>query len=559
MTVFDLLIRGGTVLDGRGSHSVVADVAIVDGLIAEIGPNLGAAQQTIDAAGCMVTPGFIDGHTHLDAQIFWDPYAGSLASHGVTSAVMGNCGFSLAPGTEADADLVLRSIERAEDMSREAIQRGVPWSWRSFPEYLDAVEALPKGLNIGAQLGHSALRAAVMGERAFTGDATEDDLEAMQAAVRMAMECGAVGFSTSRSHAHVTKAGAPVASRMARWDEVARLVMAMSQVGRGMFQLAPERPSDPADIAAYQSRLQALAVASGRPLSFMVGGQKEQLDAVDGVRNSGGVAFGQVHVRGFENIFGFKTALPFDRLPLWSSIRSVSRSEQRRALADPNLRARLVAEAESGDYGQAIGAEIRAPQFDQIMVIDDADVTERSVAEIARPSGASPVDVMIDLALHTDFDQLFRQPIGQVSKDLVLDGLRHPNTVIAASDSGAHISQILDSNIPTYFLSHWVRSLQAFEWPEAIRMLTGRPAEIWGLERRGALAPEFSADIVVFDPATIACEQPKVVNDLPDGGPRLAQASRGIRATIVNGDAVMVDGEATGATPGRLLRGGRAA
>jgi N-acyl-D-amino-acid deacylase len=547
--MFDVLIRGGTVFDGRGSEPLAAaDVAINDGKIVEIGRVTGSARQTIDASDRFVAPGFIDGHTHLDAQIFWDPYAGSLAAHGVTSAVMGNCGFSLAPGTPEQADLVIRSIERAEDMSREAIQRGVPWRWTTFAEYMDAVEALPKALNIAAQCGHSAVRA-------FTDAATADEVQRMRQAVEEAISAGAIGFSTSRSRAHLTKAGDPVASRIASWDEVSEIVTGMGAVGAGLFQLAPERPTDRGEIADYQARLRSLAVASGRPVTFMVGGQKEQLDAVDAVVAAGGTAIGQVHVRGFENVFGFRTALPFDRLPLWRSVRSAPRDEQRERLLDPRLRARLVAEAESGDYGEAVGAEVRAPRFDQITIIDAARPAERVVADVAAERGVSPVEVMIDLSLRSDFEQLFRQPISEVSSELILGGLRHASTVVAASDSGAHISQILDSNIPTYFLSHWVRGEGAFTWAEAVYMLTGRPARVWGLDRRGVLETGAFADIVVFDPSTVGCAAPVVLNDLPDGGPRLAQSAAGIDATLVNGQVVTSGGQRTGATPGVFLRG----
>ena len=557
--MFDLVIRGGTVFDGRGTEGVVADVAIAGGQIAEVGRVTGGARRTIDAAGRYVAPGFIDGHTHLDAQLFWDPYAGSLTEHGVTSAVMGNCGFTLAPGPPERADLILRSIERAEDMSRAAIQRGVPWRWTTFAQYLDAVEALPKALNIAAQCGHSAVRASVMGERAFTDEATADEATADEVAatrqvVAEAIAAGAIGFSTSRRKAHLTKAGDPVASRIASWAEVSAIVSGMGELAAGIFQLAPERPADPADIADYQARLGALAASSGRPVTVMVGGQREQLDAVDRVRASGGAAIGQVHVRGFENVFGFRTTLPFDRLPLWREIRALPLDEQRARLRDPELRARLVTEAESGSYGEAVGAEVRAPRFDQIMILDPAAHQERSVAELARERGTSPVDVLIDQSLSSGFEQLFRQPINEIPRDLVLDGLRHPHAVVAASDSGAHISQILDSNIPTYLLSHWVRDESAFTWAQAVRMLTSVPAAVWDLDHRGVLEPGAFADVVVFDPDTIGCAAPTVRNDLPDGGPRLAQSATGIDAILVNGHLTTTEGHPTGATPGTLLR-----
>lgn len=554
--MYDLLIKGGTVFDGRGSDGVVADVAIQDGKIVAVGRASEAARETIDATGRYVTPGFIDGHTHLDALIFWDPYCGSLLDHGVTSAVMGNCGFTLAPGDQSVADLIVRSIERAEDMSRDAINRGVPWTWSSFPDYMQAVDDLPKALNIGTQVGHCALRAVAMGERAFTDEATDREIERMSEALRAALAAGAMGFSTSRSTAHVTKSGGPVPSRQASWDEVRRLVLTMREFDVGVFQLAPERSSEPTELADFQNRLSSLAVESKRTVTFMVGGQREQLGTIDSIIQAGGSAYGQVHVRGFENVFGFRTTLPFDRLPLWSSVRSGSMHEQRASFSDRELVARLVAEAQTGDYGEAKGAEVRAPDYDHLMVINGSD-PERSVAELATERGTDPVAIMIDLALTSDFEQLFRQPISETSDELVLTALRHPKTVIAASDSGAHISQLLDSNIPTYFLSRWVRGERAFDWPEAIHMLTGIPAEVWGLTGRGVIEAGAHADVLVFDPETIGCAKPVVRHDLPDGGPRLIQPAVGIDAVLVAGRAVMRSGQRTGELPGRLFRGGR--
>lgn len=553
--MLDLVIRGGTVFDGTGAEGIAADVAISEGMIVDVGEVTEGAAREIDASGHFVTPGFIDGHTHLDAQIFWDPYAGSLTDHGVTSAVMGNCGFTLAPGTEDDADLILRSIERAEDMSRNAIEKGVPWTWSSFPQFVEAVKRLPKALNIAVQIGHSALRASVMGERAFGEVATDAEVAEMCREVEEALAAGATGFSTSRSRAHLTKAGDPVASRSATWDEVEALVMAASSTRSGLFQLAPERPEDPAAVADFQRRLGDLAVRSGLPVTFMVGGQDEQLGTVRHVRRSGGTAIGQVHVRGFENVFGFKTHLPFDSLPLWKSVRAGSEEEQGRRLRDPEVRRGLVQEARDGRYGEGVGAEIRAPHYEGISVIGPNG--DSSIVEMAAARRVSPVELMIDLTLETDFEQLFRQPISETSDEFVLAALNHPHTVVAASDSGAHISQILDSNIPTYFLAHWVRDQGAFSWARGINMLTGVPASVWGFHDRGSLRVGSVADIVVFDPEMIDGGVPRVVNDLPDGTARLDQPAVGIRAMIVNGSLVRFEGEATGAVPGRFLTGAR--
>jgi N-acyl-D-amino-acid deacylase len=552
---YDLVLRGGTCFDGLGSEPIVADVAIADGTIVEVGRVSGPSTRTIDADGLFVAPGFIDGHTHLDAQIFWDPHGANLTGHGVTSALMGNCGFTLAPGTAEQADLVVRSIERAEEMSPEAIGRGVAWSWSGFPGYLDAVAALPKALNIAAQVGHSAIRVAAMGERAFTDEATDDDLARMELAVGEAMAAGSLGFSTSRSSTHVTTAGTPVPSRLASWAEVRRLVLAMAATGTGIFQFAPERPTDPDQLADFRTRLGALAAESGRPVTFLVGGQEEQLATLDAVLAAGGRATGQVHVRGFDAVFGFKTGLPFDHLEGWRQLRAEPLEVQRARLGDPEVRRRLVEEAEGASYPPRVGG-LPVPNFEEMTVADGA-APEVSVAELARRQGTTPVDAFIEVALRSGLEQLFRQPQLKVPDDQVLAGLRHPHTVVAASDAGAHVSRVLDANIPTYLLSHWVRAKGALSWEQAIRMLTSLPASVWGFERRGVLQPGNHADVVVFDPDAIGCGVPTAVHALPDGGACLTQAAEGIRATIVGGEPVMTDGHPTDARPGRLLRGGR--
>jgi N-acyl-D-amino-acid deacylase len=551
---YDLIIRGGTTFDGLGHDPVTADVAITDGWVVEVGRVDGCARRTLEADGLYVAPGFVDGHTHLDAQIFWDAHGGGLTGQGVTSAVMGNCGFTLAPGSAHQADLVVRSIEEAEEMSPDAIARGVAWTWSGFDGYLDALDGLPKALNVAAQVGHSAVRVAAMGERAFTEVASEDDLADMADAVHIAMAAGAIGFSSSRSTTHTTKAGTPVPSRVASWDEVRRLVLAMADGGTGLFQFAPERPDSQEGLIDFRTRLARLLVESGRPATFNAGGQDEQLATLDAMAAAGARAVGQVHVRGFEAIIGFRVGLPFDRLPGWSELRALPLDAQRERLQDPDLRRRLVAEAEAGGTG-ARPASQRSTDVEGITVVDGSP-SEPRLADVARSRGTSPVAALLDLALAADLEQLFRLPLLAVPEAEVLASLRHPGTVVAGSDVGAHVTRAMDGNIPTYLLSHWVREREAFTWAEAVHMLTARPAEVWGLVDRGTLLPRSHADVVVFDPVTIGCGPPRVVHTLPDGGPCLAHDATGIHATVVGGEVVFDDGEPTDARPGRLLRGG---
>ena len=557
----DLVIRGGTVVDGTGMPRFRADVGVADGLIVSIGRITERGAEEIDAEGRVVAPGFIDGHTHFDAQVCWDPLGTSSSYHGVTSVIMGNCGFTIAPCRESEMDLALRSLERAEDMSREAMLEGIQWRWETFADYLDELDRLPKGVNYAGYIGHSALRTYVMGERAYDGAATDDDLRAMSAELEAALAAGAIGFSTSRSPSHATADDRPVASRMADWDEVQALVARMGELGGGVFELALEQHPDDESRRPFLDQLENLAVDTGCPVTFITASTSatprlhaDLLALLDRTASRGGRMFGQAHVREFLSITGFEVKLPFDQLAGWQELRALPLSEQRHALADPARRLRLVDEALNGPYGTAIGAEARAPQFDSMRVLDQPHGPYRTVADLAGERGVSGVDVVIDLALESDMKQLFAQPFANQDMDVVLEILRHPHTVVAVSDSGAHVSQIVDSSISTFMLSHWVRDEQAFTLEEAVRMLTLEPAQRWGLHDRGVIRRGAVADLVVFDPYTVAPDLPYAATDLPTGAKRLIQHATGVHATVVGGETLLIDGEHTGALPGQVLR-----
>jgi N-acyl-D-aspartate/D-glutamate deacylase len=562
---YDLVIKNGTVIDGSGLPRYRADIGVRQGRIATIGRIREDAAEVLDAEGHVVAPGFVDGHTHMDAQVFWDPLGTSSCWHGITTVVMGNCGFTLAPCAASAKHLVVRNLQRAEDIPPAAMEAGIEWRWTTFPEFLACLDGLPKGINYSGYVGHSAIRTHVMGERAFDGAASEDDLRAMERELQDAIRAGAMGFTTSRSPSHETPDGRPVASRLAPWSEVRRLVGAMGELNAGIFELAGEgvdrAPGDPG-LRDYHVRLRDLAVDTGRPVTFGVFSRREVPDVwraylalLDETAAAGGRMFAQVHSRSLSALLSFRTQLPFDTLPVWADLRALPLAEQRARLRDPALRRRLVEVADTPSGRRAVGTEARDADYDWILVFDTVEGPHRTVAEIARERGAHPAGTMIDLALARDLDLFFLQPVANEDQDAALEIMRHARTVTTFSDSGAHVSQLMDSSLQTHVLSHWVRARQAFTLEQAVRMLTFVPASLWGFADRGLIREGLAADLVVFDPDTVAAEMPEVVDDLPAGARRLVQRTRGVAATVVNGEILLRHGKHTGALPGRLLRG----
>ena len=564
---YDLVVKNGVVIDGSGMPRYRADVGVRHGRIVTIGRIRERAREVIDADGQVVAPGFVDGHTHMDAQVFWDPLGTCSCWHGVTTVVMGNCGFTLAPCAASDKHLVMRNLERAEDIAAEAMEAGIDWTWTTFPEFLDRVASLPKGINYACYIGHSALRTHVMSERAFEKPAGEDDLRAMERELRDAIRAGAIGFTTSRSPSHETPDRRPVASRLATWEEVRRLVGVMGDMNAGIFELAGEEVGrtsrDPQGLRDYHVRLRDLAVETGRPVTWGLFSRREApevwrvyLDLLEETATAGGRMFAQVHSRALTIVLSFKTTLPFDRLPVWRELRALPLEQQKARLRDPELRRRLVEAARERDERRPIGAEARLGSYEWIFVMDTPEGPYRSVAAVARERGLDPVEAIIDLALEKDLDRFFLQPIANENQEHALELMKHPRTVVTFSDSGAHVSQIMDASLQTHLLSYWVRARQALPLEQAVRMLSFEPATHWGFTDRGLVREDMAADLLVFDPETIAPEMPEVVRDLPAGARRLTQRARGIAATVVNGAVVLRDGKPTGALPGQLLRAG---
>lgn len=565
----DLLIRNGTIVDGSGAARFTADVGIAGGRIVEIGRIRAPAARTLDADGLIVSPGFIDGHTHMDAQVAWDPLGSCSCWHGVTSVVMSNCGFALAPCKPADRDWYARCLSAVEDIPTEAMAAGVDWSWETFPEYLATVERLPKAINYGMYIGHSALRMYVMGKRALSEAATEDDMVRMAAAVQEALRAGALGFSSSRASTHVTPDDTPVASRIAEWQEIDRIVGAMAELDAGIFQVGPDIGSGMAH-RAFLARLRQVALATKRPIMFGVLATKQgddpnpwhyQTKYIDDTVAAGGRMFGQGTTKSINAIFSLKSYLPFDVLPAWQTIRALPLAEQKRRLADPAVRRELVAaEAKmkprdsTFQGGGAATTDPRKPDYTNLFAMKGVDWDDPTVDQLAKARGQHPVEVMIDLSLADD-NQVYVQPLVNETPDDVLGILKHSRTLATFSDSGAHVCQEMGSSLQTHFLNYWVRKRGAFTLEEAIKKLTHDNAAAWNMEGRGLVREGCHADLLLFEEDRIRPCLPTVEKDLPGGARRLVQKAEGIKAMIVNGDVAFQDGEATGTYSGHVLKG----
>lgn len=446
---------------------------------------------------------------------------------------------------------------------------GIDWTWETFPEYLATVERLPKAINYGMYIGHSALRMYAMGKRAFTEKATEDEMVRMADLVKEALRAGAMGFSSSRASTHVTPDNTPVASRIAEWEEIDRIVAAMAELDAGIFQVGPDVASGPAH-RAFLARLREVALTHRRPVMFGVLATKQgddptgwayQTRYIDETVAAGGRMFGQGTTKSINAIFSLKSYLPFDVLPAWRKLRDLPMEEQRRQLADPDVRRELVA-AEGRmkprdnvfQGGGAATTDPRKPDYANLFVMTGVDWDDPTVEQLARARGQHPVEVMIDLSLANE-NQVYVQPLVNESPDDVLGILKHDRTLATFSDSGAHVAQEMGSSLQTHLLSYWVRKRGAFTLEEAVKKITRDNAVAWELTDRGLVGEGYRADLVLFEEDRIRPTVPTVERDLPGGARRLVQKAKGIRATLVNGAVAFENGEATGAYAGTVLKG----
>lgn len=586
--MFDLVIRGGKLFDGTGAAPRDADIAIKAGRIAQVGEVSGEAAREIDATGKIVTPGFVDIHTHYDGQASWDDELRPSIDHGVTTAVMGNCGVGFAPVREADHDKLIKLMEGVEDIPGTALHEGLTWDWESFPDYLDSLDKMPRTIDIAAMMPHDPLRVYVMGDRAvFSEPASNDDIREMRRLTREALEAGAIGFATGRSDVHKTADGDWTPSSEATRDELTGIARAFEGLDHGVVQAVSDFNLErgEADFDEEWSIVADYAKASGRPFSFSLMQRDfapdqwlKLISLSEQLKEEGVDARMQVAPRAIGVFLGFNcTFHPFMGYPTYKTIADLPLAERVARMKDPAFKAQVLAEKTDKLSGPGSSIppladllmehiEMVAEKFFQIGNPPDYEQpAENSLAARARNEGKPLMEIIYDTLLERDGKELIYLPLynyTELNYDNVLKMMEHPQALYGLSDGGAHVGTVCDASMPTYMITHWTRDRtrgRKLDLPTVIRMLTGAQADYLGMSDRGYLKEGLKADINIIDLDQLQMEPPHMEPDLPAGGQRLLQGARGYVATIVAGDVVMEDGRLTGAKPGRLYRAGQTA
>jgi len=579
----DLVIRNGLIVDGTGVPGVVGDIAITDGVLTQVGGTVAeSGTEEIDASGRIVTPGFVDVHSHYDGQVFFDNALTPSNGHGVTTVVLGVCGIGFAPARPTDHEMLITTMESVEDIPGDVLRAGLPWNWESFPEFLNAIEANSYAMDVAAQIGHVPVRSYVMGERALANEpASPEDIAAMAAIVREAVNAGAVGFSTSRVVSHRTAAGDPVPGTYATEDELFGIGEAMADTGRRVvFQLAQSGIDgfEPESSVAEVEWMQRLSAQTGLPVSFLIlqtdGAPdlwRDLMNACVEAEASGAHLRPQVANRPFGMLLGLPVRHPFMKRKTFRRLYDETSSfdELRARLADPDIRAAILSEEDtesSGDFYEGMGLiatykpEMVYPLGDDL---DYEPLESDSLAARAAAAGVTPLEFFYDLMLERDGGTMFLVPIfnyAHSTQDDILEMLSHPAALIGLGDGGAHLSTICDASMPTYQLAHWVKGRERgprLALEAAVKMQTHDTAEFYGFTDRGTLEVGKRADINVIDLDRLSLTMPRAVNDLPAGATRLLQDAVGYDATIVNGVITRRNDTDTGARPGNLIRGSR--
>ena len=566
---FDLVIRNGSVADGMGGPLVSADVAVKDGKIAAIGKIAGSGREEIDAKGKLVTPGFVDIHTHYDGQATWDPRLNPSSWHGVTTVVMGNCGVGFAPVRVKDRERLIELMEGVEDIPGAALHEGLKWNWESFAEYLDAVESRPHDIDIAAQLPHGALRVYVMGERgAKLEAATEEDIAQMRTLTADAMRAGALGFSTSRTLNHKTVKGDPTPSLRATEAELVGIAQGMKDAGTGVFEMISD--FNQPDMLTEFGMIRRIVEGSGRPLTLSLAqghsssqGWRKILELIEKSSDAGLPIKAQVAPRPIGVLLGLQgTINPFITHAAFQPIKDKPLAEKVRAMKDPAFRAAIMAESAERERAHPLARGIMA--FERMFPLGNPPnyepAKETSIAAVAARSNRSAADIAYDLLLEDDGRAFLFAPFANFA-DYNLDPcgemIAHKDCVMGLGDGGAHVGIISDANFVTYLLTHWGRDRAKgrFDLGFLVKRQTHDTARAVGLNDRGVIAPGMKADLNVIDMDALEVEAPSMAYDLPAGGKRLLQGAKGYEATIVSGEVIYRKGKPTGALPGKLIRG----
>ena len=567
----DLVIRGGTIIDGTGAPGFVGDVAVDNGTIVAVGGAVGSGFTEIDAAGAIVTPGFVDTHTHYDGQVTWDSQLSPAAWHGVTTAIMGNCGMGFAPlrpGIEA-RDYLIKVMEGVEDIPGSVLAEGVSWDWETFPEYLDSIDRKPHAIDVVAQIPHAPLRAYVMGRgRAIDDAATDEDIAEMGRLVKQAVEAGAHGFTTSRTFIHLTSEGELIPGTHAEPKELLAIADSMVEAGSGVFQLISDKLGRPEDLA-WMSKI---GRKTGRPVIFSLVEVKpdsdpfefrQTLESLKRIYETEGVDIrAAVPWRPPGFLMGLETSLnPFSYYPVYAKIDALTFTEKVERMRDSAFRARLL--ADQPDMSKSLTG--LANRFDKMFPLGDPPNyepgPEDSVAARAKAKGITPQEFVYDALLEQNGKALLFVPVAAYalgSLDILHEQLSHPRTTASLSDGGAHVASISDASFTSFMLTHWVKGrTRGARLPleEVIRLQTSEPASLYALNDRGVIAPGRKADINIIDLDALHLPAPYMAYDLPAGGKRMLQKVRGFRYTIVNGEVIVQDGMMTAALPGKLVRG----
>jgi N-acyl-D-aspartate/D-glutamate deacylase len=552
--MFDLVIRDAMLVDGLGAPPRRGGVAVKDGRIVEIGRILGSAREIVDGDGLALMPGIIDNHTHYDAQLTWDPWASPSPALGVTTAIIGNCGFTIAPCRARDRERVMKNLTQVEGMSLEVLRAGVRWDFETVPQYLDMLERQGAALNVAVFAGHSSIRTYVMGEAATERTATEAEVASMKKIVLEAMHAGAVGFSTSTSPAHNGEGGKPMPSRLADEREMQALTGALKDSGRGVFMLTKGGHTG-------IPFLETLAAESGRPVivaallhsSANPDAVFHDLQKIQEANERGHRLVGAVSCCPLAMEFTLHSPYVFEGLQAWQPALPLKGQAFKAKLKDPAFRHGLRAE-----LGTPAHFRLFNGQWQQVQVLESRtkDLEQRSIADLARAAGKDPLDFMLDTALEEDLDTVFSALLLNSDEAAVGRMLKHPSSLVSLSDAGAHLTFFNDAGFGLHLLGHWVRSRGVLTLADAVRRLTGQPAQLFGVGERGALKVGYHADLMLFDPATVGRGPKRRVFDLPGGHPRLTTAALGVHGVWVNGCRVAgKDGALDpGKLPGRLLR-----